>query len=175
MERIKHQTSATLDRMSILQQRYRQHQEIMKAGGDPNFRRISSQADDFPVRIYSYLCHYFIYMFYCLYFVTNKITLYIIYQFNRNRFVDQSSSSDQWSNNSRVRSGSMSSGINSTFERNTNQFNRFNVQQENNQSTNILRPSHISSSVFDVNQMAKRNQQYPCYPPGSMPFVRLIC
>lgn len=47
MEKIKTQTSATLDRMSILQQRYRQHQEIMKADGDQNRRASTvSQADD---------------------------------------------------------------------------------------------------------------------------------
>lgn len=61
MERIKHQTSATLDRMSILQQRYRQHQEIMKASGDPNNRRISSssQADDFAVCIIFFVYNYY--------------------------------------------------------------------------------------------------------------------
>lgn len=47
MERIKNQTSATLDRMALLQQRYRQHQEIMKGGGDSSRRNSnSSQMED---------------------------------------------------------------------------------------------------------------------------------
>lgn len=42
MERIKNQTSATLDRMAQLQERYRQHQEIMKSGGDSSRRNSNS-------------------------------------------------------------------------------------------------------------------------------------
>lgn len=47
MEKIKNHTSATLDRMSILQQRYRQHQEIMRSSGVDLSRRTSntSQGD----------------------------------------------------------------------------------------------------------------------------------
>lgn len=47
MERIKNQTSATLDRMALLQERYRQHQEIMKSGGESSRRNSnSSQVDE---------------------------------------------------------------------------------------------------------------------------------
>lgn len=42
MEKIKNQTSATLDRMSILQQRYRQHQEIRRNSELDPSRRLSS-------------------------------------------------------------------------------------------------------------------------------------
>lgn len=42
MEKIKNQTSATLDRMSILQQRYRQHQELQRNGVPDPMRRLSS-------------------------------------------------------------------------------------------------------------------------------------
>lgn len=52
MERIKNQTSATLDRMTLLQQRYRQHQELMKGGND-SVRRTSigsQNNDDLVVR-----------------------------------------------------------------------------------------------------------------------------
>lgn len=52
MERIKNQTSATLDRMALLQQRYRQHQEIMKSGGESSRRNSnSSQIDEQLVSI----------------------------------------------------------------------------------------------------------------------------
>lgn len=46
MEKIKTQTSATLDRMSILQQRYRQHQEIMKSGLDLSRRTSNASLVD---------------------------------------------------------------------------------------------------------------------------------
>lgn len=47
MEKIKNQTSATLDRMALLQERYRQHQEIMKSGGESSRRNSnSSQIDE---------------------------------------------------------------------------------------------------------------------------------
>ncbi len=52
MERIKSQTSATLDRMALLQERYRQHQEIMKSGGESSRRSSNaSQIDEQPVSI----------------------------------------------------------------------------------------------------------------------------
>lgn len=47
MERIKSQTSATLDRMALLQERYRQHQEIMRSGGESSRRNSNaSQIDE---------------------------------------------------------------------------------------------------------------------------------
>lgn len=46
MERIKSQTTATLDRMAQLQQRYRQHQEIMKSSGESSRRNSNSSQND---------------------------------------------------------------------------------------------------------------------------------
>lgn len=62
MERIKNQTSATLDRMALLQQRYRQHQEIMKSGGETSRRNSnSSQIEEQLVSILTmWLTHHYI-------------------------------------------------------------------------------------------------------------------
>lgn len=62
MERIKNQTSATLDRMALLQQRYRQHQEIMKSGGESSRRNSnSSQIEEQLVSILTmWLTHHYI-------------------------------------------------------------------------------------------------------------------
>ena len=46
MERIQNTTIATLDRMTALQQRYRQHQETMKAEGDRSRRASISSATE---------------------------------------------------------------------------------------------------------------------------------
>lgn len=51
MEKIKHQASATLDRMSILQQRYRQHQEIMKSGLDLSRRTSNASQIDVDLMV----------------------------------------------------------------------------------------------------------------------------
>lgn len=46
MEKIQNNTAATLDRMTMLQQRYRQHQETMKSEGDRSRRAsLTSNAD----------------------------------------------------------------------------------------------------------------------------------
>lgn len=50
MEKIKSQTSATLDRMTNLQNRYRQHQETMRSDGSDRSRRTST-ASNFDVMV----------------------------------------------------------------------------------------------------------------------------
>lgn len=71
MEKIKNQATATLDRMSILQQRYRQHQEIMKSGLDLSRRTSNaSQIDlDLTVNTTNPFCHCvhvkFVFFFFC--------------------------------------------------------------------------------------------------------------
>lgn len=49
MEKIKSQTSATLDRMTNLQNRYRQHQETMRSDSDRSRR--TSTASNFDVMV----------------------------------------------------------------------------------------------------------------------------
>lgn len=84
----------------------------------------------------------------------------------RGRYPDFSSS-DQWSNNSsvasRMRSGSMSSGMNTMFQRSPANFNSLNRSQM--QEVGQRRPEHsprqpISNSVFDLNHVGQRNP-YP--------------
>lgn len=75
MSKIKNQTNATLDRMAILQQRYRQHQEIMKSGtGSDQSRRTSttSLVDDQHVSLISILKSFSIYIL-CV------LLIYLIY------------------------------------------------------------------------------------------------
>uniref|UniRef100_A0A182S9S3 Uncharacterized protein n=1 Tax=Anopheles maculatus TaxID=74869 RepID=A0A182S9S3_9DIPT len=49
MEKIQNNTAATLDRMTLLQQRYRQHQEAMKSDGDRSRRASLTSNTDLQV------------------------------------------------------------------------------------------------------------------------------
>ncbi|KAG4079394.1 hypothetical protein HA402_008086 [Bradysia odoriphaga] len=142
MERIKNQTSATLDRMAQLQERYRQHQEIMKSGGESSRRNSNSSQIDEQLSV------------------------------NRNRYPDFSGiPSDQWSNcssNARLRTGSMSSGMNNMlFQRPPNGMNKFNVQD----GAPPPRPNNMSASVFDLNHAGKMGQRPQHFNNGFNPTV----
>lgn len=95
---------------------------------------------------------------------------------NRNRYPDFAGvSSDQWSNsssNARLRSGSMSSGMNNMlFQRPPNGTNKFHTQD------GIPPPrSNMSASVFDLNQVGQRQQHHhhhlpSGYNPSAVPNV----
>lgn len=90
---------------------------------------------------------------------------------NRNRYPEYPGiPSDQWSNsssNARFRSGSMSSGMNNMLlQRPPNGSNKFNMQD------GIPPRPNISTSVFDLNQVGQRPQQFTSgYNPGVMPNV----
>lgn len=85
---------------------------------------------------------------------------------NRNRYPDfPGISSDQWSNcssNARLRTGSMSSGMNNMlFQRPPNGTNKFNVQDGM-----PPRPNNMSASVFDLNQVGKVGPRPQHFPNG---------
>lgn len=92
---------------------------------------------------------------------------------HRNRHPDfPGISSDQWSNsssNARLRSGSMSSGMNNMlFQRPPNGTNKFNVQDGIPPRPNM----NLSTSVFDLNQVGQRPQHlHSGYNPAVLPNV----
>lgn len=90
---------------------------------------------------------------------------------NRSRHPDfPGTTSDQWSNsssNARLRSGSMSSGMNNMlFQRPPNGTNKFHTQD------GIPPRPNMSASVFDLNKVGQRSQHlHSGYNPSVSPNV----
>lgn len=92
--------------------------------------------------------------------------VYVHQSANRNRYPDFAGiSADQWSNsssNARLRSGSMSSGMNNMCaQRPPNGTNKFHTQD----GIPPPRPS-MSASVFDLNQVGQRHHHHHHHLPG---------